>query len=231
YQDAGVPDPMAAFYGMIENCDENIGGLLEWLHQTDRERDTLVIFMTDNGTAAGVARSGAGRAAAGPGAGDGPDKSTWPGFAAGMRSTKGSPYEGGHRVPLFIRWPGGGIGGGRDVGALAAHIDLLPTLVELCGLAFQPRNPLDGRSLVPLIGDNDSQWPERILFVHTQREEIPPKWKASCVMNQRWRYLNGTELYDLKTDPGQQHDVAAEHPQVVADLRQAYEQWWRSLQP
>ena len=67
-------------------------------------------------------------------------------------------------MPLFIRWPGGGIGGGRDIDALAAHIDLLPTLVALCGLAFQPRNPLDGRSLVPLIGDTDSQWPERIPF-------------------------------------------------------------------
>jgi hypothetical protein len=69
------------------------------------------------------------------------------------------------------------------------------------------------------------------LFVHTQREEIPPKWKNSAVMTQRWRCLNGSELYNMQTDPGQTTDVAARHPDVLQELRAKYEAWWSSVEP
>jgi arylsulfatase A-like enzyme len=221
YLDRGVPQPMAAFYGMIENIDENVGRLLAWLETSGLEENTIVIFMTDNGTAAGMPRASAKA-----------DSRSWTGFNAGMRGGKGSAYDGGHRVPLLIRWPAGGIGGGRDIGQLTAHFDLLPTLAELCGLELARKNPLDGRSLVPLMREEQgSPWPERTLFVHVQREEIPPKWKASSVMTQRWRLINGAELYDIVDDPGQTRDVAAGHPEVVKLLRARYEDWWRTLEP
>jgi arylsulfatase A-like enzyme len=228
YLSAGVSEPMASFYGMIENFDENVGRLLQWLKETDRERNTVVIFMTDNGTAAGIKQGGAARSTAG----DRRSAATgWTGFNAGMRGAKGSPYEGGHRVPCFVRWPDGGIGGGSDVAALAAHFDLLPTLIELCGLEFSPKHPFDGRSLVPLLQNAAATWPERTLFVHTQREEIPPKWKASSVMQGKWRLVDGGELYDLQSDPGQQRDLAAQQPELVRQLRQDYDACWLSLQP
>lgn len=251
YLDRGVTEPMASFYGMIENCDQNIGRLIEHLNRTGRAENTIFIFMTDNGTAAGISTAAAG---SGP--------KTWAGFNAAMRGAKGSPYEGGHRVPLFVRWPGGGIGGdiggdiagGRDVDTLTAHIDLLPTLVELCELPFEPTQKLDGTSLASLLrrtGDDhsdrlrdddalrddnaltgdDTRFSGRTLFVHTQREEIPPKWRSSSVMSGKWRFVNGSELYDLSADPGQTNDVAARHPDLVARLRQEYETWWQSLQP
>jgi arylsulfatase A-like enzyme len=220
YLDQGVPQPMAAFYGMIENIDDNVGRLLAWLKASQLDENTIVIFMTDNGTAAGTARPSA---TASPGA--------WTGFNAGMRGAKGTAYDGGHRVPFFIRWPAGGIGSGRDIARLTAHLDLLPTLVELCGLNFTPRNALDGRSLVPLITNPSAAWPERTLFVHTQREEIPPKWRASSVMTQRWRLVNGVELYSIEDDPGQTRNIAAQHPEVVARLRAEYEAWWLTLEP
>lgn len=231
YLDRGVPQPMASFYGMIENLDENMGRLLEWLRSSGLEGNTILIFMSDNGTAAGMPKA----AVAGKGRGKlpstDPSSPKWEGFNAGMRGAKGSPYEGGHRVPFFIRWPAGGIRGGRDITRLAAHFDVLPTLVELCGLQFTAKNALDGRSLVPLIRSPEAAWPERTLFVHSQREEIPPKWKNSSVMTQRWRLLNGAELYDIEDDPGQARDVTAQHRDLVERLRADYETWWSSLQP
>ncbi|MGH7944477.1 MAG: arylsulfatase [Opitutaceae bacterium] len=221
YLERGVPPAMAAFYGMIENIDENLGRLLDRLKALGLEDNTILIFMTDNGTAAGVARPA--------------DSTTakWTGFNAGMRAAKGSEYDGGHRVPFFIRWPARGIGGdnARDIAPLAAHFDVLPTLVDLAGLKFTPKNPLDGRSLAPLLEGKPVEWPARTLFVHVQRDEIPPKWKRSAVLTDRWRYVNGAELYDINADPGQQRDVATQHPDAVAQLRSAYEDWWRSLAP
>jgi arylsulfatase A-like enzyme len=223
YRDRGVPEPMASFYGMIENCDANVGRLLAKLKEWDLEENTILIFMTDNGTAAGVARPGNSR--------DADDRMTWTGFNAGMRAQKGSPYDGGHRVPCFIRWPAGGLTGGRDVTALTAHIDILPTLVELANLEFTPPQPLDGESLVTRLRDGSKEGPQRTLFVHTQREERPPKWVQSAVMTSRWRLMHGRELYDIQADPGQVNDIAVHHPEVVAKLREEYESWWKSLEP
>ncbi|MCD6339127.1 MAG: arylsulfatase [Verrucomicrobia bacterium] len=219
YLAKGVPNPMASFYGMIENIDENLGVLMDKLDEWGLAQNTILIFLTDNGTSAGVA---GGKAAA---------HAKWRGFNAGMRGKKGSAYDGGHRVPCFIRWLAGGIGGGKDVRPITAHFDLLPTLAELCGLRVPERVQLDGRSLAPLLRNPQAAWPKRTLFAHVQRQEIPPKWIRSAVMTDRWRLVNGKELYDMSRDPGQQEDVAAEHPDTVARLRREYEAWWRSLTP
>jgi len=114
--------PSASFYGMITNIDENVGRLMYFLRRSGLAHNTILIFMTDNGTAGGMRGKRVRRG------------SSVVGFNAGMRGKKGSPYDGGHRVPLFIRWPEGGLVGGRDVDRLAAHLDVLPTLIELCGL-------------------------------------------------------------------------------------------------
>jgi hypothetical protein len=143
-----------------------------------------------------------------------------------MRGAKGSAYEGGHRVPCFVRWPGK-LRGGRDVAALAAHIDLLPTLLDLCGVEAKHRLPIDGVSLRPLL-EGEGKWGERTLFVHSQRVEHPVKWRQFAVMTSRWR-LVGDELYELPADPGQRKDVAAGHPEVVKRLRAGYEKWWDSI--
>ena len=216
YIDKGVPQPMAAFYAMIEGFDADLGRLLSWLDEKGLGRNTIIVFLTDNGSAAGASA---------------PANAAWRGFNAGMRGQKGMQYEGGHRVPLFIRWPDGNLGAPRDIDTLAAHFDILPTLVDLCGLKFTPQNPIDGRSLAPLLRNNGTDWPERTLFVHLQREETPPKWKNSAAMTQQWRLIDGKSLYDMAIDPGQTRDVAAAHPDVVRDLTAAYETWWIGLEP
>ncbi|MGK0220705.1 MAG: arylsulfatase A-like enzyme [Planctomycetota bacterium] len=219
YLDAGVPATMAKFYGMIANIDENLGQLRARLEELGMAENTLIIFMTDNGTAVGHAPAKN-------------EEGTWKGFNAGMRGHKGSEYEGGHRVPLFASWPAGGVGGagkGRDVGALAAHVDVMPTLAELCGLPRVGARPIDGRSFAGALRGTEAPPEGRTLFVHSQRVEYPRKWRKSTVMTQGWRLINGTELYDLARDPGQEHDLAEQEPERVAELRRRYEGWWLSL--
>ena len=201
--------PSANFYGMIANIDENLGRLLDKLKTLGLDDTTILIFMTDNGTAAGIQ---AGK-----------------GFNAGMRGTKGSEYDGGHRVPCFLRWPAGGLGGGKDVDRLTAHLDLLPTLIELCGLPRPAGVKFDGASLVPLLRDARADWPDRVLVTDSQRIEQPQKWRQSAVMTDRWRLIAGKELYEIHADPGQRNDVSAKNPEVVQKLRQAYEDWWADV--
>jgi hypothetical protein len=144
-----------------------------------------------------------------------------------MRGFKGSEYDGGHRVPFFIRWPGR-LPAGRDVTPITAHIDILPTLIDLCSLKKPDKVAFDGASLKPLLTGKGA-WPDRTLFVHSQRIDHPEKWRKSAVMTDRWRLINGKELYDMPVDPGQKKDVAKAHPQTVLELRRAYEGWWTDI--
>jgi arylsulfatase A-like enzyme len=217
YLEAGVPEPMASFYGMITNIDENMGKLREKLAAWNLAENTILIFMSDNGTAAGVARPN--------------QEGEWRGFNAGMRARKGSEYDGGHRVPFFIHWPAGGLAGGRDVNQLTAHIDILPTLVELCGMEKPDGPPIDGVSLIDVLQGDEDRLRDRTLLVHSQRLAEVEKWRKCAVMTEQWRLVNGKELYDIRADPGQESDVASAHPEVVSQLREAYEEWWESLSP
>ncbi len=200
------------FYGMITNIDDNVARLVKFLRDWDLERDTLLIFMTDNGTSSGAQI-----------------------FNAGMRGQKGSPYEGGHRVPFFAYWPSGGLAGGRDIGALTAHIDVLPTMMDLCKLKRPDGPPLHGRSLRPLLYEEKPRWPERAIVVDSQRVEDIVRWRQAAVMTAQWRLVNPSpdghpdrlELYDIRNDPGQQRNVIAQHPQVVERLKAEYAAWWK----
>ncbi len=226
YVDRGVAETQAAYYGMIENADWNMGRLMAHLDKLGLTDNTILIFMTDNGTA-GPGRVDMKRVKAGK----------WGGFDGGMRGAKGSEYEGGHRVPFFVRWPAGGIGGvgkGRDESYLAAHIDVLPTLSTLCGLNQSQRASrpsLDGISLADRMRNGDAAMPDRTLVVHSQRIKQPEKWRKSAVMTSRWRLVNGKELYDVDKDPKQTQDLATANPDVVTQLTKAYDAWWESLQP
>ncbi len=210
YADAGLDKYASGYYGMITNIDENLGRLLGKLKEWNAERDTLFIFMTDNGHSIGSL------------------------YNAGMRGMKGGPYQGGTRVPLFMRWQGA-LPAGKDVNKLAAHIDLFPTLAELTGAKIPENVKLDGRSLVPLLKNADASWADRMVFVHKGRW---PKGKAAeskfddcAVRNARYRLVNNKQLFDIQSDPGEQQNVIDEHPDVVAQMRTAYDQWWSEVLP
>jgi len=215
----GNPDiPEPAFYGMITNIDENFGRLREKLAELGIEENTILIFMTDNGSSGGCELDGG--------------QVVSRGYNADMRGKKGSYYDGGHRVPFFIRWPAGGLDGGRDIGEMALHVDLLPTFIELCGLAPPEDVAFDGTSLGPILRDECEQIPgDRVHFVqYRQNTNTPEKW-TNAVMTRQWRLVHGRELYDIQTDPGQRQDLSSQHPEVVARLREAHEGWWEEIRP
>jgi len=207
-----VPDHRANFYGMITCIDDNMARLRAKLAALGIEHNTILIFMTDNGTSAGCTLDG--------------EQFVTEGFNAGMRGVKGSEYDGGHRTPLFLRWPAAGLAEGRDVGQLTANVDVLPTLIDLCGLEPPEGVAFSGISLKPLLMGQTDGWPDRVVVTDSQRVDHPIKWRKSATMTQRWRLVNGIELYDIAADPEQRDDVAADHPEVVAELREHYEAWW-----
>ena len=201
------------FYGMITNIDDNFGKLRNKLKDLNVVDNTILIFMTDNGTSTGYYNK----------------KGKITGFNDNMRGIKGSEYEGGHRVPFFIHWKNGKIATYKDINTLTAHIDIMPTLAELCGIKL-PNNhqPLDGKSLVPLLRGKDTL-KNRMLVTDSQRIQHPEKWKNSAVMHKNWRLINGKELYDIETDQGQKNDVAKDYPEKVIEMKVFYENWWKQV--
>jgi len=210
-----IPEP--AFYGMITNIDENFGRLDAKLEELGLRENTILIFMTDNGSSGGCTL----------------DRGAFVtrGYNAGMRGKKGSYYDGGHRAPFFIRWPAGRMQGGRDIDDLVNHIDLLPTFIDLCGLNAPEGVTFDGMNAAPLLRGECEALPDRTIFLQYRQNTSPPEKWTNAVMTRRWRLVGGKELYDIQADPGQRNDVAADHPDIVDQLRAAHETWWTDVAP
>jgi arylsulfatase A-like enzyme len=203
FRKAGLDEVTAKIYAMVTEADGQIGRVLKALDDWKLAENTIVIFMTDNG----------------------PQQKRW---NAGMRGLKGTVYEGGIRVPFFLRWPGV-VKPGTTVDRLAAHVDVLPTLLEACGTTAPRDVKLDGRSLLPLLKNAQAPWQDRTLFFQWHRGDAPELYRACAAHNQRWKLVNGKELYDLGADPEESRDVSAAHPDVVAKLRAEYEAWFKDV--
>ena len=212
------PKDVAAFFGMITNIDDNLGRLLGKLNEWGIENDTLVIFMNDNGGTAGCKL-----------------------FNAGMRGTKGTPYMGGIRASNFWRWPGKLKP--AAVHKLTAHIDIFPTLMELTGTSVSAdvKANWDGRSFLPLLSNSGADWPDRHVVTHVGRwpkgsDPQQHKVENCSIRNSQFHLVSAGknakwELFDLKTDPGEQTDVSQQHPDVVKSLLAAYDHWWGEVVP
>ena len=219
----GLDDKLAAFYGMCENIDDNVGRLLARLEAEKMANDTVVLFLTDNGGTAGVKT-----------------------FNAGMRGGKTSVHEGGTRVPLFMRWPAAKWQP-RAVDRIVSHIDLFPTLLDMCRIEAPAGPKVDGITLRPLLEKAAlSDWPERTLFTHnpiSQTNKYP-----GAVRTQKHRLVREIkgpaggskaqandasatpwQLYDMEKDPGQSRDIAADHPDLVKQLSAQYDAWFSDI--
>jgi len=206
-------DKRARIFSMITNVDENVGRLFERLETLGITDNTIVIFMVDNGPN--------GRR-----------------YVAGMRGMKSEVHEGGIRSPFFVHWPAR-LAAGQSSDRVAAHIDVLPTLLDACGVEKPADLKLDGRSLLPLLAGKAAQWPDRTVVIQAHRGNVPVKFHHFAARGQKWKLVHPSgfgkesfegdprfELYDMEADPLEEHDLAAERPDVLAKLVADYEAWW-----
>ena len=227
FLEMGFNSQQAGFFGMIENIDDNLGKLMAKMDEWDLWKDTVFIFMSDNGMAGRVGTEGLVL---------GKDKegNELKGYNAGMKGYKGSPDEGGVRVPFFIRWDGH-TEAGKKVEQVAAHIDILPTLAGIAGVDF-PEKQVDGRSFWPLVTGKDAAWPDRHLYTHVARWPTgadPDKfqWSKFAVRSGNFRMVGKDALYDMEADPGQKTNVIGEHGDIAKKMAEAYDKFWKETKP
>ncbi len=176
-------------YAMVSCIDDNLGKLFNKLDELEIADNTLVIFMTDNG----------------------PQQFR---YLAGMRGRKGSVYRGGVRVPFFLRYPAK-YTGNQDVETAAAHIDILPTLAEICNATLPSDRIIDGKSLVPLLNGKSVDWANRSLFFYWTRR-YPELYNNISLQKGNYKLVGHTnynaaiddfELFDIKQDPYEQNNI------------------------
>jgi arylsulfatase A-like enzyme len=216
YRAMGLDDTTARVYGMVQNIDENFGRLLDALDRLRLRRSTLLMFLTDNG----------------------PQQRR---YNAGLKGRKASVYEGGIRVPCFVQWPAA-LRGPARIDPIAAHIDIVPTVLAACGVKTPDGVSLDGVNLMPLLRGETENWPDRTLFFQVHRGLTPERYHNAAVRTPKYKLLFSpttfgkeqievpadapAELYDLHADSGEQHNMADERAKVVASLRARYDAWF-----
>ncbi len=209
-----LKERVARIYAMMENLDWNIGRLLDNLTHKNLEKNTIVVFMSDNGPIGSFM---------------GPPE-TWR-YNAGLRDQKFTIYEGGIRSRFFLRWTD--VFEPKQIKNITAHIDVLPTLMDLCKVNGKTL-PLDGRSLMPLLGNlPQTQWPERMLFMNysLQGLDSTDPYPGGMARTERYKMINGVELYDIDKDPGEKENIADKMPGVLATMDTAYRKWMKETLP
>ncbi len=203
----------ARIYGLVERIDINLGRLFEKIDQLGLRKDTVVLFMSDNG---GVSRH----------------------YKAGLKGYKSQTYEGGVRSPLFVRWPGHFPAGGM-VEAQASHVDMLPTFCELAGVPLPQDRKIDGKSLVPLLESGKGKSHHEYVY-HTWDRYFPNPDRRWSVSDQRWKLVgifgakaepsaSKWKLFDLEKDPGETKNLLSKEPQQVERLRKEFVRWFNDV--
>ncbi|MDQ8194168.1 arylsulfatase [Coraliomargarita sp. SDUM461004] len=206
----------AKIYGMIENIDYNIGRLMAHLERHGLTENSILIFTSDHGPCSSA---------------DGADnRIRW---NAGLRDRKGSLYQGGVKVPNFIRYPAGLIKQ-QAVTRITSPVDILPTVMDFCNIAESTNCPsIDGVSLRGVLTD-DSETPpppaDRKVYMQWHRGDVPIPHRNAAVIGDRFKYYtpnenSSGELYDLKNDPCETHDIANEFPEQAKSMRKDYLKW------
>jgi arylsulfatase A-like enzyme len=219
YRKRGESETISRIFGALERYDGLCAKVDNFLEKEGLRENTIVIYMVDNGLSEATAAQ----------------------YNAGLRGEKKSYYEGGHRVPCFIRWPKRGWTGGVDRKGLTEVQDLFPTLLEALGITRPQGLNLSGKSLVPLLdGKEMAELDERICFVQfgdyspETRKPGPvfegarcgPEFGKAAVMWREWRLVHDSELYNLETDYSQTTNIIDAEPEIAAKLKKAYREWW-----
>lgn len=209
-------------YAMITKLDENVGRLLGKLSELNLDENTIVLFFSDNGPLKMC-----------------PDLTSRPEILAcekhdmgdryncNLRGGKTNVYEGGIKTPCFIKGPG--ISAGGTIDTMIAHIDIKPTLLGLCGLKDTKGPRMDGLDFSDMVSGRQQLVSDRSIVIQSHRVEVPQMWENSCVRQQRWKLVNGAELYDLENDPSESKNVSRLYPKKTAELRKIYENWYKDI--
>ena len=211
---AKIVDRLARIGAMITNVDQNVGRLMAALDKLAIADNTIVIYMNDNGP------------------------NTWR-YVGNMRGMKTGVNEGGIRSPFWIRWPQR-LAAGTTSDMIAAHIDVLPTIVAACGVDISNGPAVDGRNLLPLLDDNvDAEWPARNIAIQSHRGDQPIRYHHFMIRDSRWKLVHPSgfgrerftgapkfELYDLANDPTESRNVIQSHQDEFHRLRKAYDDWF-----
>jgi arylsulfatase/arylsulfatase A len=206
-------DALERIAAMITNVDENVGRLLSALDAEGLGENTLVIFLVDNGP--NTAR-----------------------YVGPFRGYKSEVFEGGVRSPLWMLWPGKlNPGFARD--EAVAHIDVMPTILDACGVRPPEALKLDGRSFWGLATGQPVSWPARPLVIQTHRGDVPQRRHQFMIRDGEWKLLHASgfgresfsgephfELYKVAADPGESKNLAGAEPEVVARLLAEYDAWF-----
>lgn len=214
YASPDRPIRLARYYAMCAWFDETCGKLLDEIDRQGLRDNTLVIFVVDNGW---IQQTG--------------DKRTTRGWFA--PKSKLSPYDGGLRTPIMLRWPGHTKPAILD--DLVSSVDIAPTILEACGAEVPPVLP--GLSLLDVAAAEQLLPRESVygeLYTHTAVDVNRPAANLThrWIRNRDWKLVvpedpaASVELYDISIDPLEQHDVAASHPNRVAMLREELDAWW-----
>jgi arylsulfatase A len=176
----GLSDSTKKIYGMIRSVDDSFGRLRTALAELGLEENTLMLFTSDNGPCSGSKPV---------------DR-----HMAGLHGLKGTVYENGIRVPCFARWPAG-FPSPAKMTRLAAHIDVMPTVLEACGVNAANGPKLDGASLLPLLKNPGTKWFDRTLFFQWDSGQVPRRGSAFTVLTEKWKFVQPCGM----DKPGQKH--------------------------
>lgn len=213
----GLDERTARVYGMVENIDQNIGQILQSLQQVNKLKETIVIFMSDNGPISGWRVP--------------PEKMR---YNAGLRDQKFTIYEGGIRTPSFWYWEQQWKPQNVDK-VFAAHIDLVPTIMDVLNIKSKSvkRPGFDGTSLLPLLRGEPlpDSISKRILFqnYHLSNLEESTLFPGGIAMQWPFKMVEDSLLFNLIADPAESQNVATQYPKKLEKLQQAYRAWWKSL--
>ncbi len=202
-----------AYSGMVQSVDESVGRVMAKLEELGAADNTVVIFMSDNGGLSTVAREG-------------------PTSNLPLRAGKGWLYEGGIREPMIIKWPGV-IKKGSVCSEPVTSTDFYPTMLEMAGLPLRPKQHVDGVSLVPLLKGKGKLSREAIYWhyphYHGSGNRPSGAIRAGDYKLIEWYENESVELYNLKTDIGEKHDMAKKMPEKANQLRRMLHRWRRQM--
>ncbi len=195
-------------YAMMTNIDENIGRVLTELRKQDLLENTLIVFLSDNG----------------------PEQNR---YRMALRGKKSQVYQGGIKSPCLMSLPGT-IPEDKEIAHLTAHIDLLPTILDVCKITRSPNPEIDGRSMMPLLNQRYSELGNRTLFFEWGRG-FPIPYQNFAAITDRFKLvantyqqtgLEGCELFDLHADPEESKNIIKENLPIAHKLKKEMEDWY-----